>query len=56
MTTSKIECSRLRYLPLLWRLWPVRQWWAAVERNDLILTLGSLSKQHIIHALEARNV
>ena len=34
------------YLPLLW---PVQQSWAAVEHNDVILTLGLLSKQHVAH-------
>ena len=44
--TSRIERLRLRYLPLLW---PVRQLGAAVEHNDVILTLGLLSKQHVAH-------
>jgi hypothetical protein len=43
--TSRIERSCLRYLPLLWP----RQLGAAVEHNDVILTLGLLSKQHIAH-------
>jgi hypothetical protein len=34
-TTTGIEASRTRYLPLLW---PVRQSGAAVEHNDVILT------------------
>jgi hypothetical protein len=46
MRTSRIEHSRLRYLPLLW---PVQQLGAAVELNDVIVTLGLLSKQHIMH-------
>ena len=44
--TSRIECSCLRYLPLLW---PVRQSVVAVAHNDLKLTLGLLSKQHVTH-------
>ena len=40
---SRIECSRSQYLPLLW---PVQQSWAAVEHNDVILTLGLLSEHH----------
>ena len=46
MRTSRIECSRLLYLPLLW---PVRQSGAAVKHNDVILTLCLLSKQHVSH-------
>ena len=38
MTTTRIERARVRYLPLLW---PERQSGAAVEHNDVILTLGS---------------
>ena len=34
------------HLPLVW---PVRQSGAAVEHNDIILTLGLLSKQHVAH-------
>ena len=41
---SRIE--RVRYLPLLW---PVRQSGAAVEHNDIIVTLGLPSKQHVTH-------
>ena len=46
MTMTGIEHYRLRYLPLLW---PVRQSGASVEHNDVILTLGLLSKQQITH-------
>ena len=46
LTTTGIEPSRLRYLPLLW---PVCQLGAAVEHNDVILTLGLLSKQSVVH-------
>ena len=42
---SRIECSRSQYLPLLW---PVQQSWAAVEHNDVILTLGLLTG-HLRH-------
>ena len=38
--------SRAQYLPLLW---PVRQLGAAVKHNDVIVTLGLLSKQHVGH-------
>ena len=41
-----IERSRLQYLPLVW---PVRQSGAAVEHNDVTVTLGLLNKQHIAH-------
>ena len=41
---SRIEHSRSRYLPLLW---PVQQLGAALEHNDVILSLGLLSKQPI---------
>ena len=41
--TSRIELSCLPYLPMLW---PVRQSGAAVEHNDVIVTLGLLRKQH----------
>ena len=44
MRMCRIERSRLPYLPLLWL---VRQSGAAVEHNDVIVTLGLLSKQHI---------
>ena len=43
---SRIERSRSRYLPLLWL---VRQSGAAVEHNDVKVTLGLLSKQHVTH-------
>ena len=46
LTMTWIERSRLRYLPLLC---PVRQLGAAVEHNNVILTLGLLSKQHVPH-------
>ena len=46
MTTTGIERSCLRYLPLFWPVW---QSGAAVEYNDIILTLGLLSKQHVAH-------
>ena len=46
MTTTGMEHTRVRYLPLLW---PVRQSGAAVEHNDFIVTLGLLNKQHIMH-------
>ena len=45
-TTTGIERSCLRYLPLLWPVW---QSGAAVEHNDVILTLGLLSKQYVAH-------
>ena len=45
-TTTGIERSRLGYLPLLW---PVPQSGADVEHNDIILTLGLPSKQHIAY-------
>ena len=47
MTTTGIKHSHLQYLHLLW---PVLQSGAAVEHNDIILTLGLLSKQHIAHS------
>ena len=46
MRMSRIERSHLGHLPLLW---PVRQSGAAVKHNDVTLTLGLLSKQHIAH-------
>ena len=45
-TITRIERSRLRYLPLLW---PLQQSGPAVKDNDVIVTLGQLSKQHVAH-------
>ena len=41
-----IERSRLQYLPLVW---PVRQSGAAVEHNDVILTLGLHTTCRVLH-------
>ena len=42
--TSRIECTQ--YLPLDW---PLRQSEAAVEHNDVILTLGLHTTGHVAH-------
>ena len=44
MRMSRIECPSLRYLPL-----PVQHSGAAGEHNDVIVTLGLLSKQNVMH-------
>ena len=43
---TRIERSRSQYLPLLWPVW---QLGADVEHNDVMVTLGLLSKQHVPH-------
>ena len=46
MRMSRIKHSRLQYLPLLWQ---VRQFGAAIEHNDVIMTLGYLRKQLVVN-------
>ena len=43
---SRIERAHMQYLPLLWPVW---QLGAAVEHNDVILTLGLHAIGHVAH-------
>ena len=45
-TTTGIERARTQYLPLLWQ---VRQSGAAVEHNNVILTLGLHTTGRVTH-------
>ena len=43
---SRIERAHMQYLPLLWPVW---QLGAAVEHNDVILTLGLHTTSCVAH-------